>query len=99
MKNPHSKFVLYGRSYDEVMDVICENGLVQCDPHPEPFLAVRFNNENALLLLALQFRGEVEFGGHIATVSPAHVQDVEGLIESVLAGHGIHRDHFTAVGF
>src|SRR3954447_16982197 len=99
MKLPHSKIVLYGRSYDEVMDVICENGLLQCDPHPEPFLGLGFDHENSLLLFALGFRGEVEFDGDMAIVSPARINDVEDFIATMLAGHGIHRGHFTAVEF
>src|SRR4051794_26377717 len=99
MKVPHSKIVLYGRSYDEVMEVICDNGLMQCDPHPEPFLALGFDDENSLLLFALRFRGEVEFDGDMVIASPARVQDVEEFIESMFAGHGIHRGHFTAVEF
>lgn len=99
MRPLESSYVVYGRTYQEAIEVIRRRGLWNCAPNPAPWLGIWFSDERDLTLFALQFQGVLDFIDALAVVPPWQVEEVEGFLTDREWGERIDRHDLLAVEF
>jgi hypothetical protein len=76
MKNQAPKLVVYGRSYEEAMDIVWNNRLRDCEPLAEPLIGLLFPTDVDAVLFRIGFWSESVFEGSLAILAPCHRADV-----------------------
>jgi hypothetical protein len=94
------KVTLYdGCTYEQALIIISDRKLRQCEAAPNPVLAIRFQEDAALVAFKFLFHEETVFQDETALVSPAEIGAVEAYIsENNLESH-IARTDLLAVRF
>ncbi|WP_204985765.1 hypothetical protein [Microvirga pakistanensis] len=99
MKNRTPKLVTYGCAYDKAVDIVCDRGLLHCEPLPEPFHGFCFADERDLTYVATAVAGEVEFYDNVVIGTPKQQAQIEEFIELIEAEARVERVDLLGVLF